>query len=109
MFSGAAPKPSVTVLKETNDWSLLQCVVQGASPEPEVEWKDSDGKVVPAEKPQVTRRGQYFDVTLNATVNRSDYYHCVATQAGIHHQTKSTIHVHFNGEISFFSIYINIF
>ncbi|XP_005948525.2 butyrophilin-like protein 10 isoform X3 [Haplochromis burtoni] len=40
--SGAASHPSVTNLEEEDHWALLECDVKNASPEPSVEWWDSD-------------------------------------------------------------------
>ncbi|XP_070848556.1 V-set domain-containing T-cell activation inhibitor 1-like [Chaetodon trifascialis] len=100
---GAAPKPSVTTLYQTKDWSLLQCEVQGASPKPTVQWMDSAGHVLPAEEPQVSQRGGHFYITLNATVTKSDRFRCVATQQEIDHTVYAETYVHINGESSIFS------
>ncbi|XP_044039532.1 butyrophilin-like protein 2 isoform X5 [Siniperca chuatsi] len=96
---GAAPEPYVTSLNETNDWWLLQCKVQGASPKPKVEWQDSAGKRLPAEEPQVSERGGSYDIILQTTVTKTDRYRCVATQEDINHQTDATIYVHISGPI----------
>ncbi|XP_039654154.1 V-set and immunoglobulin domain-containing protein 1-like isoform X2 [Perca fluviatilis] len=77
---GAAQEPYITTLKATKDWELLQCKVNG-NPEPEVKWQDSAGNQLPAEEPQVEKRG-FFYITLNVT--KSDRYRCVATQTTIH-------------------------
>ncbi|XP_030275808.1 butyrophilin subfamily 2 member A2-like isoform X5 [Sparus aurata] len=84
---GACPKPYIEILDETKDWSLLQCEVQGASPEPKVEWKDSAGNILPAEEPQVLESGGSYSVTLNITVTKTGRYRCVVTQEEINHQT----------------------
>ncbi|XP_076602183.1 CD276 antigen homolog [Chaetodon auriga] len=100
-IAGAAPKPSVTTLYETKDWALLQCLVRGASPKPKVEWKDSDGNMVPAHEPQVSQRGGgAYDVTLQATVTKTDRFRCVVTQEEIHHQIYAETFVHINGATS---------
>ncbi|XP_037619552.1 hemicentin-1-like [Sebastes umbrosus] len=95
---GAAPEPSVTSLDETKDWSRLQCKVRGASPEPKVEWQDSAGNILPAEKPQVSKSGDRYDVILQVTVNKTDYYCCVATQETISHQTYTKTYVYIHGQ-----------
>ncbi|XP_035857732.1 CD276 antigen-like [Sander lucioperca] len=95
---GAAPKPSVATLDETKDWSLLQCEVHG-NPEPEVEWQDSDGTKLPAEKPQVKQIGNIFYITLNVTVTKSDRYRCVATQETISHQISAETYVQISGTL----------
>ncbi|KAL7408717.1 hypothetical protein ABVT39_028107 [Epinephelus coioides] len=89
----SSPKPSVTVLKATDDEMQLQCEVHGASPKPKVEWKDSDGNILPAEEPQVTDRGGSYDIILQTTVTKNDYYRCVVTQEEINHQIHAEIYV----------------
>ncbi|XP_032366309.1 CD276 antigen homolog, partial [Etheostoma spectabile] len=96
---GAAPKPYVTILqnqnqKGPNDRSLLQCEVHG-DPEPEVEWLDSAGNTLPAEKTQVKQN--LFYITLRTTVTQTDHYRCVATQETISHQVSKEISVYFSG------------
>ena len=73
MFTGAAPKPSVTSLKVAKDWALLQCEVEGASPKPLVQWQDSDGNILLAEE-QVSERGGSYDIILKTTVTKTDHY-----------------------------------
>ncbi|XP_069387385.1 V-set domain-containing T-cell activation inhibitor 1-like isoform X2 [Paralichthys olivaceus] len=83
---GAAPPPSVKILNATGDGVLLQCSVRGAFPKPQVEWQTSDGKIVPAEEPQVSQRGDLYDVVLLATVNKmKTVYRCVVKQDGFGH------------------------
>uniref|UniRef100_A0A3B4EV01 Ig-like domain-containing protein n=1 Tax=Pundamilia nyererei TaxID=303518 RepID=A0A3B4EV01_9CICH len=98
---GECSDPSVTNLKETNDWALLQCDVKGAYPEPRVEWWDSNNQTIPSGEPQVSKRGVRFYVTLKTTVRKTDYYRCVATQNEIHHRAHMEISVHLNGEWHF--------
>ncbi len=99
MFTGAASKPSITRLGETNDGVLLQCAVRGVSPKPEVEWKDGSGNIVPAEEPEITERGESYDAILNATVTETDRYRCVVTQKEIYHRVYAEVYLHFPGEI----------
>ncbi|XP_069387417.1 butyrophilin subfamily 2 member A1-like isoform X2 [Paralichthys olivaceus] len=83
---GAAPPPYVKILNATGDGVLLQCSVRGAFPKPQVEWETSDGKIVPAEEPQVSQRGDLYDVVLLATVNKmKTMYRCVVKQDGFGH------------------------
>lgn len=91
-FAGAAPKPCVTSLKQTKDWTQLQCEVRGAFPRPKIEWKDSLGNILPTKEPQVTERGSY-NVILQTTVTKTNKYHCVATQKEINHQISTEIDV----------------
>ncbi|XP_056258754.1 butyrophilin-like protein 1 isoform X2 [Seriola aureovittata] len=97
LLVGAASKPSVTILDEGNDWALLQCEVHGASPKPDVQWQDSDGKTLPAEEPQVSERGGSYDIILQTTVTKTDTYRCVATQEEIRHQVHAETYVRING------------
>ncbi|XP_070787082.1 CD276 antigen homolog [Enoplosus armatus] len=94
---GAAPEPYVTSLEDTKDWSLLQCVVRGASPKPTVEWQDSAGNILPAKEPQVSERGGSYDIILQTTVSKTDRYRCVATQEEINHQIHAEISVYIHG------------
>ncbi|XP_059203942.1 CD276 antigen homolog isoform X3 [Centropristis striata] len=93
-IAGASPKPSVTILDHPEGGALLlQCFVQGAYPKPELQWKDNAGKNLTAAEPQVTERKEKdatrYDVTLQITVTKTDYYSCVATQHEIYHQITS--------------------
>ncbi|XP_039858286.1 CD276 antigen homolog isoform X1 [Simochromis diagramma] len=94
---GAAPKPFVGILNISEDEALLKCEVRGASPKPKVEWRDSDGNILPAEEPQVSRTGERYDITLLATVTRtnSSLFHCVATQEEMGHVTRDQIDVRY--------------
>ncbi|XP_029358667.1 butyrophilin-like protein 1 isoform X1 [Echeneis naucrates] len=94
---GAAPKPSVTTLQRGEDWELLQCQVLGASPKPEVQWKDREGNILPAEEPKISERGGSYDITLQIKVTKTGYYRCVSTQESIRHQTEAETYVHFDG------------
>ncbi|CAK6984565.1 butyrophilin-like protein 1 isoform X2 [Scomber scombrus] len=95
---GAAPEPSITILDETKEGVLLQCAVRGVYPKPEVEWQDSEGKIIPAEDPQVSERGGRFDVILRTTVNKASRFRCVATQKEISHTIHAETYVPFKGE-----------
>ncbi|XP_030275770.1 butyrophilin-like protein 1 [Sparus aurata] len=86
---GSSPKPLITTLDQTQDWSLLQCEVQGASPKPKVEWQDSSGNILPAEEPQVSERGGRYYVTIKTIVTKTGRYRCVVTQEEISHQIHS--------------------
>uniref|UniRef100_A0A8D3CM71 Ig-like domain-containing protein n=1 Tax=Scophthalmus maximus TaxID=52904 RepID=A0A8D3CM71_SCOMX len=90
---GAAPKPSIKTLGETEDGVQLQCEVHGASPKPRVQWQDRAGNIVPAEEPQVSERGGSYDIVLNTTVTKTDHYRCVSTQDEINHQTHAETYV----------------
>uniref|UniRef100_A0A669E4Y6 Selection and upkeep of intraepithelial T-cells protein 3-like n=1 Tax=Oreochromis niloticus TaxID=8128 RepID=A0A669E4Y6_ORENI len=93
--NGAA-QPSVTILNQTDDWALLQCDVQSGSPRPTVEWWDSNNQIIPSEKPQVSKIGDRFYITVSTTVKKDDNYRCVATQKDIWHQSQKKIYIHLN-------------
>nr|XP_029138374.1 butyrophilin-like protein 1 isoform X2 [Labrus bergylta] len=95
-LGGAASKPSVTILDQSKDWSLLQCEVYGASPRPKVEWRDSSGNILHAKEAQVTERGGSYDIILQTTVTKTDHYSCVVTQDQIKHHTEAETYVHIN-------------
>ncbi|XP_067442325.1 hemicentin-1-like [Thunnus thynnus] len=97
LFVGAAPKPYITTLNETKDGVLLQCEVQGAFPKPEVEWKDSDGNILPAEKTQVSENDGRYNIILQTTVNKAGRFRCVATQKEIYHQIYAETYVPIRG------------
>ncbi|CAI5686546.1 unnamed protein product [Oreochromis niloticus] len=92
---GAAPKPFVGILNISEDEALLKCEVRGASPKLRVEWRDSDGNILPAEEPQVSHTGERYDITLLTTVTRtnSSLFHCVATQEEMGHRAADEIFV----------------
>ncbi|XP_069025702.1 butyrophilin subfamily 1 member A1-like isoform X3 [Embiotoca jacksoni] len=99
---GASPKPYVTIINENNDWALLECEVEGASPEPVVEWRDGAGNILPAEEPKVTKNKEKensFNVILQIYVTKSDNYTCVSTQKKIDHQITNKIYVQLNREL----------
>ena len=104
MFTGASPELYITTLDQTQTWSLLQCEVLGASPEPKVEWQDSSGNILPAEEPQVSERGGRYYVTIKTTVTKTGSYRCVVTQEELYHQIHSETFVFINGEISFLMV-----
>ena len=108
MFTAASPEPYITTLNETKDWSLLQCEVRGASPEPKVEWQDSSGNILPAEEPQVSERGGRYYVTIKTTVTKTGSYRCVVTQEELYHQTSAETFVFINGEVSVWMFYSHI-
>ncbi|XP_068578228.1 V-set domain-containing T-cell activation inhibitor 1-like isoform X2 [Cebidichthys violaceus] len=96
---GAAPQPYIWTLHDTKYWSLLQCEVRLAFPKPEVEWQDGAGNKLPAEEPQVSKRGGSYDITLKSTVNKTDLYHCVVEQEDIKHRVTSNVSVHISEKV----------
>ncbi|XP_044205721.1 selection and upkeep of intraepithelial T-cells protein 2-like isoform X9 [Thunnus albacares] len=96
---GAATKPYVKTLNQTQYWALLQCEVRGSFPKPKLHWQDSDGNILHAEEPKVTERGGRYDIILNITVTKTDNYRCVATQEEINHQIYSEIYMYIYGGV----------
>ncbi|KAI9546613.1 hypothetical protein NQZ68_024511 [Dissostichus eleginoides] len=93
--AGAAPEPRTSIVDITELGVLLKCDVRGASPEPKVEWQDSEGNILPAEDPQVSERGGRYDVSIQTTVSKTsnNRFHCVATQQLIGHRVQANITV----------------
>ncbi|XP_051803892.1 butyrophilin-like protein 2 isoform X13 [Acanthochromis polyacanthus] len=91
-IEGASPQP-IVIHHKADDGVLLQCVVRGAFPQPEVEWWDSDGNVLAVGDPQM-RDGKEnkYDTVLNVTVIKTGHYRCVATQKEIYHQIYTKTH-----------------
>ncbi|KAF3855679.1 hypothetical protein F7725_016402 [Dissostichus mawsoni] len=92
---GAAPEPRTSIVDITELGVLLKCDFRGASPEPKVEWQDSEGNILPAEDPQVSERGGRYDVSIQTTVSKTsnNRFHCVATQQLIGHRVQANITV----------------
>ncbi|XP_041809483.1 butyrophilin-like protein 3 [Chelmon rostratus] len=84
---GAAPELLITIDDITKLGVRLKCDVRGAFPQPKLQWKHSDGSVLPAEEPQVSKRENRYDVTLWTTVSKTttNRFQCVASQEGIRH------------------------
>ncbi|CAJ1051169.1 CD276 antigen-like [Xyrichtys novacula] len=95
----ASPKPCIEITEQTLQRALLQCEVQGASPEPKLEWQDSSGKDLPAREILPSKTGDKYQVTLQTTVTKTDHYSCVLKQDGIHHEIKAQTFVYIHGEI----------
>ncbi|XP_022624710.1 butyrophilin-like protein 10 isoform X2 [Seriola dumerili] len=87
---GAAPKPCITIVNNTEDGMLLMCEVFRAFPKPTLEWLDSDGNVLPADQQHDPERSGHYYVTLLITVTKR--LRCVAKQEAIDHMTDAEIH-----------------
>ena len=101
MFTVAAPEPSITIVNITEDGVQLKCEVRGAFTQQKLHWQDSDGKVLPAEEPQISERGGRYDVSLQTTVTSTttNRFNCVAKQEDIRHVIAAEIYVPLSGEI----------
>ncbi|XP_030275795.1 V-set and immunoglobulin domain-containing protein 1-like [Sparus aurata] len=93
---GAAPRPYIDTLAETNHWSLLQCEAHGV-PRPTLKWEDSDNNTLPAEEPHISERGGRSYITVKITVTKTDNYSCVATQETLSHQVATVTSVVLTG------------
>ncbi|XP_073324007.1 V-set domain-containing T-cell activation inhibitor 1-like isoform X2 [Pagrus major] len=95
-LTGAASKPYVSTRK-TDDGTVLQCEVLGASPKPKVEWRDSSGNILPVKDLKVTERGDSYDIVLQAALTETDNFRCVVTQEEISHKIYAEIDATVNG------------
>ncbi|CAK6976028.1 butyrophilin-like protein 2 isoform X3 [Scomber scombrus] len=91
----ASPKPYTMMSNATDDGVMLTCEVLGASPQPKLQWQDTNGKVLESDEPQVTEKGRRYYVTLQTTVKQTETkcFVCVATQEAISHTVKAEITV----------------
>ncbi|XP_040914268.1 butyrophilin-like protein 10 [Toxotes jaculatrix] len=93
----SAPMPIIRILGETKNGALLQCAVLGAFPRPSVQWKDGAGNILPAEEALVSERGGKYNIILQSTVSKTDFYRCAVTQEEISHQIYLETFVHVCG------------
>uniref|UniRef100_UPI003AB061D9 butyrophilin subfamily 2 member A2-like n=1 Tax=Centroberyx gerrardi TaxID=166262 RepID=UPI003AB061D9 len=92
----AAPQPRTAIVDAVENGVLLKCSTRGASPQPELEWQDSDGNVVPADKPQISTdsEGRYnIDLYAAVTKTETNDFRCIAKQASMGHMIHDDIHV----------------
>ncbi|XP_067362178.1 butyrophilin-like protein 10 isoform X2 [Channa argus] len=97
LYVGSAQQPHIKILNYTKNGILLKCEVQAAYPQPKVEWQDSDGNVLPAEKPVVSYKGGRYFVTLITTVTKTttSRFYCIVTQEDINHMIEDDIYLPF--------------
>ncbi|XP_075869354.1 CD276 antigen homolog isoform X2 [Nelusetta ayraudi] len=91
---GACPKPYIHV-----DMSNLKCEIEGAFPEPTIEWQNSARKPIKDAveiKSQQKEDGR-FDKIWEINVTQSGIYYCVVTQEEICHQIEGKTAVHIPG------------
>ena len=70
-------KPEVSIQEAREDGMVLQCESGGWYPEPELEWRDSEGRLLPADVTQTDRLPdpgphQRYTVTSRVTVQKTD-------------------------------------
>lgn len=110
MFTGAAPKPYVTILEKKGE---LECEVPGAYPKPTVEWQDSDNKTLFSKTLRDIEEKNRFYITIQTSVTKPGCYRCVATQMAKWHQIPSETCVpdgewNFIHHITLIYLYFNI-
>ncbi|XP_071019945.1 butyrophilin subfamily 1 member A1-like isoform X2 [Oncorhynchus clarkii lewisi] len=97
LFVGAVSQPVISI-NGTKDWGVvLKCESGGWFPEPEMEWLDSSGTILPADGPLERHRdseGRYT-VRRHVTVVNTDTnrFTCRVHQTEINHLKETEIHV----------------
>ena len=95
-------KPEVSIMEANGTGRVLQCVSGGWYPEPELEWRDSEGRLLPADVTQTHRHPdpgphQRYTVTSRVTVQKTGWFTCRVHLQGLN-QTKET-KIHVPGEV----------
>lgn len=91
---GSCPKPVIDS-HDTVSMTNLKCEIEGAFPEPTMQWQDSARKPIKdGVKSQPKEDGRFHKI-LEINVTQSGIYYCVVTQKQICHQTerKTTVHI----------------
>ncbi|XP_067117606.1 butyrophilin subfamily 1 member A1-like isoform X2 [Osmerus mordax] len=93
-------KPEVSILGGSGTGVALQCVSGGWYPEPELEWRDSEGRLLPADVTQTDRHPdpgphQRYTVTSRVTVQKTDTnrFTCRVHLQGLNQIRETEIHV----------------
>lgn len=73
--------------------AVLQCEVEADFLKPRIEWEDSDGNILPAEEPHITRIKSHYSITVQVVVTKTNNYHCVAEQEEISHEMEAETYV----------------
>lgn len=79
----------------------LLCEVDGAFPEPKVEFLDGAGTRIPPEDTQTSVEEQRSYVKASVQVTQTGTFTCVVTQEQIHRQTSATTFIHTCGQFGF--------
>ncbi|XP_067117609.1 butyrophilin subfamily 1 member A1-like [Osmerus mordax] len=97
---GEVSKPEVTIQGAREDGMGLKCVSGGWYPEPELEWRDSEGRLLPADVTQTHRHPdpdphQRYTVTSRVTVQKTDTnrFTCRVHLQGLNQTRETEIHV----------------
>ncbi|XP_067117617.1 butyrophilin subfamily 1 member A1-like [Osmerus mordax] len=93
-------KPEVSILGDNGTGVALQCVSGGWYPEPELEWRDSEGRLLPADVTQTDTHPdpgphQRYTVTSSVTVQKTDTnrFTCRVHLQGLNQIRETEIHV----------------
>ncbi|XP_029683242.1 uncharacterized protein isoform X2 [Takifugu rubripes] len=90
---GASPKPRLYTAPATPDSLWLFCKVDGAFPEPKVEFLDGAGtRILPEKNQSLVKDGRYH-IEASIHVTKTDNFTCVVTQEQIHHRTSASTFV----------------
>ncbi|XP_064871984.1 butyrophilin subfamily 1 member A1-like, partial [Oncorhynchus nerka] len=97
LFVGAVSQPVISIVG-TKDWGVvLKCESGGWFPEPEMEWLDSSGTILPADGPPEKYRDSedLYAVRRHVTVDQTDTnrFTCRVHQTEINHLKETEIHV----------------
>ncbi|XP_045567737.1 butyrophilin subfamily 3 member A2 isoform X7 [Salmo salar] len=97
LLVGAVSQPVISI-DGTKDWGVvLKCESGGWFPEPEMEWLDSSGTILPADGPPERHRDSegLYTVRRHVTVNQTDTnrFTCRVQQQEINHMKETEIHV----------------
>uniref|UniRef100_A0A674AH74 Ig-like domain-containing protein n=1 Tax=Salmo trutta TaxID=8032 RepID=A0A674AH74_SALTR len=97
LFVGAVSQPVISI-DGTKGWGVvLKCESGGWFPEPEMEWLDSSGTILPADGPPERHRDSegLYAVRRHVTVNQTDInrFTCRVNQLEINHMKETEINV----------------
>ncbi|XP_045568074.1 selection and upkeep of intraepithelial T-cells protein 5 isoform X2 [Salmo salar] len=96
LLVGAVSQPVISI-DGTKGWGVvLKCESGGWFPEPEMEWLDSSGTILPADgPPEIHREEDLYAVRRHVTVNQTDTnrFTCRVKQPEINHLKETEIHV----------------
>ncbi|XP_036842909.1 uncharacterized protein LOC110535267 isoform X4 [Oncorhynchus mykiss] len=97
LFVGAVSQPVISI-DGTKGWGVvLKCESGGWFPEPEMEWLDSSGTILPADGPPERHRDSegHYTVRQHVTVDKTDTnrFTCRVHQTEINHLKETEIHV----------------
>ncbi|XP_045567765.1 selection and upkeep of intraepithelial T-cells protein 5 isoform X3 [Salmo salar] len=97
LLVGAVSQPVTSIIGTKGGGVVLKCESGGWFPEPEMEWLDSSGTILPADGPPERHRDPegLYTVRRHVTVNQTDTnrFTCRVNQTEINHLKETEIHV----------------